>query len=392
MLLAGLPLLLGVLPTSAPPLLSQLPVLRRGAEGDMVALLQVALGNQEFSAGAIDGRFSPALAAALVDYQKSRGLAPDGIAGPVVWGELGIARVNGEEAFRAHTVTPADTAGLAPLPEAWEARAELEVLPYETALERLAERYQTAPEYLVSLNPRAGWPNPPPGAALRVPAVEFETAVGIVLPYRRARVVVGEEVAGGDSAGGVSTKAVPAEGADLAAPADSLELAVRRQREADSIGVALADSAVGALRAQWERHAPQGVSVRVSTRDRVVRVYEEDRLVARYPATVGSRQFPNPEGEWKIVSQVYAPDYRYDETYLETGRRSQEALRISPGPNNIVGLMWLGLDKEGFGLHGTDEPGTIGASASHGCVRLTNWDAERLARRVGIGTPVTISS
>jgi lipoprotein-anchoring transpeptidase ErfK/SrfK len=333
----------------------QLPVLRLGAAGDAVALLQVVLGNREFSSGVIDGRFGPRLEGALLDFQRSRGLAVDGVAGPAVWRALEVVPDETHAAgFRAVVVTPTDTVGLAVLPESWEARGALPVLPYGTPLERLSERYQASADYLQTLNPGVGWPNPPPGTRLRVPAVRFETVVRVALPYRRPR--------------------------NVGPPA----------RTADSLAVLRADSAIAALRTEWERPAPSGTVVRVSTRQRVVRVYDRGRLVARYPATVGSRQFPNPVGEWRIASQVFAPDYGFDERFLETGVRSERFVRVPPGPNNIVGLVWMGLDKPGFGLHGTDEPQTIGAAASHGCVRLTNWDAERLARHVGIGTPVTI--
>lgn len=346
-------LLLGAAQFLVRELSAQLPVLRRGSRGEAVARLQVALSNREFSSGAVDGRFGTMLKAALMDYQTSRGLEPDGVAGSAVWKDLGISPEAGDTAFRSYTLTEVDTTGLTALPDEWEARAQLQALPYETVLERLAERFQASRDYLVALNPAAAWPNPGPGASIRVPGVRYET-VERVVPADRPR--------------------GPGE---VAGAADSL--------------AAHADSATAGLRAEWERHAPAGVQVHVSPRQRAVHVVEGEKFVARYPATVGSRQFPNPEGEWKIVSQVYAPDYRYDERYLETGRRSEQALRVPPGPNNIVGLIWMGLDKEGFGLHGAHEPETIGAAASHGCVRLTNWDAQRLARRVGIGTPVTIS-
>ncbi|MFN2431319.1 MAG: L,D-transpeptidase family protein [Gemmatimonadota bacterium] len=351
-----------LLPGSA-RLEAQLPVLRAGARGEAVALLQVELTNREFSPGAIDGRFGRLLREALRDWQRSRGLGVDGVAGPRVWRELGLEPAGpapaspepetgagiARTAFREAVVTPSDTAGLRPVPEAPPEQAQLERLPYETVLERLAERHQTAAAYLAEINPSAAWPNPAPGTRLRVPAVRFETEVD------RGATGDPDAAAAGDSAAGASP-----------------------------------DSALMLRRRAWEQRAPEGVELRVSTRGHVVRLYEGGKLVARYPATVGSREFPNPRGRWRIVSQVFAPDYRYDERYLETGERSEHALRLPPGPNNLVGLMWMGLDEAGYGLHGTDEPETIGAAESHGCVRLTNWDAERLSRRVGIGTPVTI--
>lgn len=356
-----------------------MPVLGPGARGEAVAVLQVALSNREFSPGAVDGRFGPLLIRALTDYQRSRGLEPDGVAGAAVWRDLGIS--SGEVLFRSHEVTPEDTAGLGWLPPTWEERSDLTILPYQTVAERLAERYQTSAAYLVSLTPGARWPNPAPGTELRVPAVAFETRVEVALPYRRPWP---------HGPGAVDPLADLPAGLDSAAAAESVAVTRERRRVADSVGVAIADSLRARLRSRWERRARPGVEVRVSSRERAVRVYRWGRLVSRYPATVGSREFPNPTGVWRIVSQVFAPDYRYDEEFLRTGRRSGAGIRIPPGPNNIVGMMWLGLNKAGYGLHGTDEPETIGAAASHGCVRLANWDVERLGLHVGIGTPVTI--
>lgn len=407
--LRGLRLLVSLavvaLPAVSLPLGAQIPVVALGDTGQAVAALQVALTNRDFSSGAIDGRSGRLLQRALVDYQRSRGLATDGIAGPAVWADLGLDPASAAGAFRTYRVTADDTVGLAELPEGWRARAGLAELPYVTTLERLGERFQTDPTYLASLTPEAGWPAPPPGTDVRVPAVDFQTVVKVALPYRRpppAAVAAGQracaETPGADSSVANVREADSLGGDSLGA--DSLgrrcpapggpDSAALRAR--DSIGVLQADSAIAALRREWERRAPPDVEVRVSVRRRAVRVYEGGRLVASYPATVGSSQFPNPRGAWRVASQVYAPDYRYDERYLRTGQRSPHALRIPPGPNNIVGLVWLGLDKPGYGLHGTDEPETIGQAASHGCVRLTNWDAERLARRVGIGTRVLIGS
>ncbi len=75
---------------------------------------------------------------------------------------------------------------------------------------------------------------------------------------------------------------------------------------------------------------------------------------------------------------------------LKEGERSSDFVLLPPGPNNPVGVMWIALDKKGIGIHGTEEPDTIGRSASHGCIRLANWDVVRLAAMVRVGVPVTI--
>ena len=111
-------------------------------------------------------------------------------------------------------------------------------------------------------------------------------------------------------------------------------------------------------------------------------------LVAFYPATVGSGEKPSPTGTLKVTSIDHNPTYRYNPDYKFKGVRSKTAFTIEPGPNNPVGTIWIGLSAEGYGIHGTPHPGRISKAESHGCVRLTKWDAEQLAKVVHKGTPV----
>jgi lipoprotein-anchoring transpeptidase ErfK/SrfK len=111
-------------------------------------------------------------------------------------------------------------------------------------------------------------------------------------------------------------------------------------------------------------------------------------LVAFFPATVGSKEKPTPSGTLKVVSVDANPNYRYNPDYKFRGVRSKEAFIIKPGPNNPAGSYWIGLSAEGYGIHGTSNPSTISKSESHGCVRLTNWDASLLGRSIKKGTPV----
>jgi lipoprotein-anchoring transpeptidase ErfK/SrfK len=111
-------------------------------------------------------------------------------------------------------------------------------------------------------------------------------------------------------------------------------------------------------------------------------------LVAFFPATVGSKEKPTPSGSLKVVSVDANPNYRYNPDYKFKGVRSKEAFTIKPGPNNPVGSYWIGLSAEGYGIHGTSNPSTVSKTESHGCVRLTNWDASLLGRSIKKGTPV----
>jgi lipoprotein-anchoring transpeptidase ErfK/SrfK len=111
-------------------------------------------------------------------------------------------------------------------------------------------------------------------------------------------------------------------------------------------------------------------------------------LIAFFPATVGSEEKPTPNGSLKVVSADANPNYRYNPDYKFKGVKSKQAFNIKPGPNNPVGSYWIGLSAEGFGIHGTPNPSKVSKSESHGCVRLTNWDANLLGSNVKKGTPV----
>jgi lipoprotein-anchoring transpeptidase ErfK/SrfK len=130
--------------------------------------------------------------------------------------------------------------------------------------------------------------------------------------------------------------------------------------------------------------------IRIDTRGRMLDLVEANRVIASYPITPGSKSLPAPIGTWKVVKVTAMPIFRWDEAMLKHGRRSSDFYTIAPGPRNPVGIVWIGLNKKGIGIHGTDSPDTIGRSASHGCIRLANWDAARLVNQVTVGMKVEI--
>jgi lipoprotein-anchoring transpeptidase ErfK/SrfK len=113
-----------------------------------------------------------------------------------------------------------------------------------------------------------------------------------------------------------------------------------------------------------------------------------DELIAFYPATVGSEEKPAPSGRLKVTTIKKNPPYHYNPKYHFKGIKTNEPFTIRPGPNSPVGLVWIGLTGEGYGIHGTADPNKVSKSASHGCVRLTNWDALQLAAAVRKGASV----
>ena len=116
-----------------------------------------------------------------------------------------------------------------------------------------------------------------------------------------------------------------------------------------------------------------------------LRAYDaEGVLVSSYPATVGSSEFPSPSGTMQVSAIAAAPTYHFQPEDQDWGGDKQ--LTLPAGPNNPVGSTWIDLGKNGYGIHGAPEPSDIGKTASHGCVRLTNWDAAELAKAVSPGS------
>ena len=106
------------------------------------------------------------------------------------------------------------------------------------------------------------------------------------------------------------------------------------------------------------------------------------------PVTSGSEHDPLPIGSWTVTAVVRNPTFNYNPDLFWDAEPSHAKAKLPPGPNNPVGAVWIDIDKPHYGLHGTPEPGTVGHTSSHGCVRLTNWDALKLAAIVGKGTKV----
>jgi lipoprotein-anchoring transpeptidase ErfK/SrfK len=106
------------------------------------------------------------------------------------------------------------------------------------------------------------------------------------------------------------------------------------------------------------------------------------------PITAGSDQYPYPAGAWKVKGVSKNPHFEYDPSLFKDAPPKDTKATLPPGPNNPVGVVWIEISAPHYGIHGTPEPDHIGYSESHGCIRLTNWDAAKLASMVRFGTPV----
>ena len=236
----------------------------------------------------------------------------------------------------------------------------MKMLPYTSLSAMVAERYHCSPEFLVRINPGLKLNGIKIGATLTVPnVVPFDL---LALRAERHRL-------------------------------DAQALERKKQAQQIALATTSATNPVPVPASQPGEPPPADpdrYNLRVSTVDKIVEIREGTRLVASFPVTPGSDLLPTPKGFWVFRSKVYFPEFRWDEAMLNTGKRSEQFHLLPPGPNNPVGVMWMGISKDGIGLHGTNNPNTIGRASSHGCVRLANWDAVRLAAFVEKGTHVLI--
>jgi lipoprotein-anchoring transpeptidase ErfK/SrfK len=139
-----------------------------------------------------------------------------------------------------------------------------------------------------------------------------------------------------------------------------------------------------------ERAAQAGtIKIVVSKKASVLRVYDrKDQIIFHAPVTSGSVHDSLPLGHWVVTAVQRNPAFNYNPDLFWDADPASAKAKIPPGPNNPVGVVWIDINKPHYGIHGTPEPGQIGHTESHGCVRLTNWDAAKLAGLVTKGTPV----
>jgi lipoprotein-anchoring transpeptidase ErfK/SrfK len=136
---------------------------------------------------------------------------------------------------------------------------------------------------------------------------------------------------------------------------------------------------------------PKAASVVVDRSDSTVTALDtHGKVIAAYPATIGSEHDPLPVGKWKINGVQKNPTFQYNPELFWDADPSHSKARIAPGPNNPVGVVWIDLSKEHYGIHGTPEPASVGHTQSHGCIRLTNWDAWELSQMVAPGVPALL--
>jgi lipoprotein-anchoring transpeptidase ErfK/SrfK len=136
---------------------------------------------------------------------------------------------------------------------------------------------------------------------------------------------------------------------------------------------------------------PKGGKIVVDKSARTLTLFDTaGKAIAQFPASTGSEHDPLPLGTWKVKGISKNPTFHYNPKLFWDAQPNEKKATIPAGPNNPVGVTWIDLSKEHYGIHGTPVPASIGKTQSHGCIRLTNWDVTALATSVGAGTEVVL--
>ena len=139
-----------------------------------------------------------------------------------------------------------------------------------------------------------------------------------------------------------------------------------------------------------EREEFKSRHIVITRKDTILELFEGEKLIAAIPIAPGSPAHPTPPGKWRILGIASMPTFRWDAGVLSRGVRTSNFYMLPAGPRNPVGVAWIGLNKPGIGIHGTNNPYSIGTFASHGCMRTANWDASRICHMVTVGVQVEI--
>ena len=301
------------------------PPAGRQADTDPMRV-QILLDRARFSPGVIDGEWGKNTQKAVYWFQFAQGINPTGEVDKGTLDALVRAAGPGEVLTRV-SVTAEDVKGpFTEVPKDPYEQEKLDCLCYASALELFAERGHASPELIQKLNPKVDFANLAPGTEL-------------VLP-------------------------------DVPQPGE-----VKSQSD---VKPAKAPAAAG-----------QVTQILISKQGFYLQALDsQGHILYHFPSTLGSKYDPSATGTLQLTGIHPEPDFHYQPTLFADVPDNKPEAHLPSGPNSPVGLVWMSLSKPHHGIHGTATPETIGYTSSHGCVRLTNWDALILAQNVRPGTPV----
>lgn len=310
----------------------------KSTKGNRILRVQLFLDGSDFKPGAIDGRWGEFTRKALSYYDTAQGKSGQNY-GEKEPEQFDLPLDEARPAVVGYKLTADDAQFVGELPASTAAKAKLERLPYETLLELVAEKFHARADFLREINPGYDWANAKPGDEVQVP--------NVTTPFE-------------------------------------LREAMEMKRETEKA------EKNGTLRTQKDKPESERYSIFIDVSEKILELKQGEKVVGSYPITPGSDSLPAPKGDWFVRGFSWMPTFRWDEAMLQSGERSADAYHLPPGPNNPVGIIWMELSHDGSGIHGTEAPETIGRTTSHGCIRLSNWNALELGKKVLPGVHVVI--
>ena len=332
---------------------------------------QVVLDRLGFTPGVVDGKPGLSTRNAVSGFQEANSLAVTGMLDAAT--KAALMQYQAIPATRVVTVPDDFAAGpFVKIPKAPEDQAKLPALGYESLDEKLAERFHTTVATLKLLNPAGR-----PAGALKTVANASTSPVPSATPSLSSTLKPSPTDAPVSVFSAGQQIRVPNVGADALASGGNSDAAWQST---------LAMLGVGS-------EQPKAARIVVSKAKGTLKAYDAgDKLIAVYTATMGSTHDPLPLGDWGITGISHNPKFHYNPALFWDAKAGSEKATLPAGPNGPVGVVWIDLTKEHYGIHGTPHPETIGRAESHGCVRLTNWDVARLAQMVSTRTKVTFEA
>ena len=315
--------------------------------------VQIFLDRTNFRPGKIDGLGGEFTQKAADRYCRTNNLSPGTL--------LDVSDIS--DPYREYVITDEDLQWIGPQASEPPEQEKLKAMLYADLWELVAEKFHCDLNFVRELNPDVSDSELGAGTILRVPDVlEFRIAdVAALEKQMREQQKLTKAAADDEAYDRVSSSSAQGENAAFAPATTPL-----------------------ASPAPAVRH------LRLLRNERLIELYEGERLIACFPCTPGSREVPVPTGTWKITANVLMPHFRWDKSVLELGVRSENAYNLPPGPNNPVGIVWMAINRPSVGMHGTPTPDRIGRNESHGCIRMSNWDALALSQLVTKGTPIEV--